>query len=197
MRFFLPLLILTSFASAVWGQAASDAQIKTWIEELGADHYKVRQAAEDALRQQGTRVRMHVAPLLDSPDPEIRMRAERLLKTLGPNLLAFLKEKGTCKGEASEGKERWPCILTITEYNEEDGAFTGTIEWTSLDALHEIKGKLTQEAFTFRETGFIRRGNAIIGVDYTFPLNETKGSVLHGKWKSDTPRGGPAELKLP
>jgi len=190
-------VFLFLLSASLWAQPASEDQLKAWIQDLGAEHYPVRQAAEEALRKQGGRVRPYLAPLTDSRDPEIRMRVKRLLQNLGPDLFSFLETKGTCKGEASEGSTRWPCILIVKAFDAESGDFTGTIEWTSLDALHEIKGTLTGETFTFRETGFIRKGNAIIGVEYTFALEDTKGSVLKGRWQSGTPRQGPVHLMLP
>lgn len=190
----LPLIFLLQF---VWAQPASEEQIKTWVSNLGADHFKDRKTAEASLLKEGGRVRPYLLPLQNSKAPEISMRVQRILEKLGPDLFSFLVKKGTCKGEASEGNDRWPCIVTITEFNEESGEFTGTIEWTNLDALHEIKGKLDGEGFHFSETKFIRRGNAIIGVDYVFPKDKMKGSTLRGSWKSGTPRSGPAELHLP
>ena len=59
--------------------AADAAQIARWIDELGHDSYTVRQAASENLLSAGPLARDALQLVADSPDPEIRAAAQRLL----------------------------------------------------------------------------------------------------------------------
>ena len=175
----------------------SPESLKQWVQELGANDFQTREAAEAALIRAGSASASLLKPLVHSNDPELHLRASRILQNLPPDLEGFFADKGTTKGEAREGNTIWPCVFIVTEFDPETGAFSGTIEWTSLNALHKIEGTLTDEALSFSETEFIRRGNAIKDVDYHFPRDAVGGGILKGTWRNPASgRNGEAELSF-
>lgn len=180
-----------------WSPAQSTKAVPELLRQLGADDHVTRDRAEEQLRARGPAV----VPLLQahagSRDPEIRLRVQRLLARIPPDLRNFLDRKSRCTGVASEGESVWPCILQITAAAAGTNTFRGTIEWTNLNALHAIEGQLETNQLVFRETKIIRRGNAIIGAVYTFPLAGTTDGRLTGQWKDPrSDRNGPAALDL-
>lgn len=166
--------------------AQSTNAVPELLRQLGADDCVTRDRAEAQLRALGASVVPLLPPHADSSDPEVRLRVQRLLAAIPPDLRAFLDRKPRGTGVASEGESVWPCILQITESPPGTNTFRGTIEWTNLNALHAIEGQLATNQLVFRETKIIRRGDAIIGSVYTFPLaGNTDGRLT-----------GPAELDL-
>jgi hypothetical protein len=63
-----------------------------------------------------------------------------------------------------------------------DGSLSGQIEWTTLNAIHLIKGSKTATGITFAETAYIKRGNALLGCKYY--LNSAGGNSFAGPWDS-------------
>lgn len=191
---------------AVFSNDPDPDTLHRWVQELGADDFQTRNAAEEALVKAGPAAIPLLKPLVHSDDPEVRLRATRILRRTPLPLQTFFANGGTCKGEAREGDSVWPCIFTVTEYDPDTGAFSGTLEWTTLNALHKIEGTLAPDALTFRETEHIRRGNAMLDVDYTLSLNDhdphsrpkAKRRTLRGTWSHEkSRREGPAELTFP
>jgi hypothetical protein len=196
----LVLLLVLGSAGQLLAQATNDAAA-VWIRQLGSAEYQVRDRAEQQLQALGAAA----VPLLrqhqDSADPEVRWRVARLLAAIGPDVRAFLAAKGRCVGQASEGETVWPCVLTVTEFEPATGKFRGTIQWLSLNALHAIEGQLGPETLTFRETKFIRRGNAMLECVYTLALktgvHDNPTGRLRGTWTHPGgSRGGEAELEI-
>ncbi len=174
----------------------SDAPAE-WVQQLGDDSFRVRENAEKQLVAEGPSVRPLLEALKDSPDPEIRMRVLRILENMGSDIRQLFVDKKEFSGQASEGQKVWPCTLKIQSFDEETGVFKGSVEWTTLNALHEIEGTLTKDALEFRETKYIRRGNAMLGVVYTFARKGADSKKLIGEWKSaDASRNGTAEIVL-
>jgi hypothetical protein len=180
-----------------WLQAQPTNAVPELLRQLGADDCAVRDQAEAQLRALGPAAVPLLQTHADSRDPEIRLRVQRLLAAIPPDLRTFLDRKSRCTGVASEGESVWPCILQITEAPAGTNTFRGTIEWTNLNALHAIEGRFETNTLTFTETRIIRRGNAIVGAVYTFPLAGNTGGRLTGQWQDPrSGRGGPAELEL-
>jgi hypothetical protein len=176
--------------------AASPEEIEGLVRNLGADDFRVRNQSEADLLAIGGEAQPFLVPHQDSKDPEVRERVQRILKKLPPDIVSFLKELKTCAGEAREGDTVWPCVFTVKSYNPETGEFTGTLEWTSLNALHAIEGTFKDNILTFTETEFITKGNAVLDVSYTFKLTDSKNGTLFGEWSSKDNRKGPAELHI-
>jgi hypothetical protein len=81
----------------------------------------------------------------------------------------------------SRDRQAWPFKLTlIGPYT--DGSLSGQIEWTTLNAIHLIKGSKTATGITFAETAYIKRGNALLGCKYY--LNSAGGNSFAGTWDS-------------
>jgi len=170
------------------------------LRQLGADSCTTRDRAEEQLRTFGPDVISILKTYKDSRDPEIRMRVGRLLQGVVPSIRQFLELKGKCTGFADEGSSHWPCVLEVKTFDATSGVFTGTIEWTSLDAKHAIEGKLEANKLVFSETKIIRRGNALLNCVYTLnstPANPDNPGRLTGTWKNPQDgRGGNVELHL-
>ncbi len=152
---------------------AQTGDVERLVRELGAEDHRVRDRTEAALRQLGREVVPQLRAQQGAADPEIRWRVGRLLAVVGPDVRGFLASKGTCRGEAREGEAVWPCVIVIKELDPATGAFTGTVEWTSLHALHTIEGKLEAEQLVYREVKFLRRGNAMLNCVYADSLKPT------------------------
>src|SRR5262245_6026673 len=84
---FQPVLIamLTlSFAASIAAAAApSAAPIDKWIKELCAEDFSTRRAAETSLQNAGDAAQGSLEKASQSTDPEIKLRASRLLSTRG------------------------------------------------------------------------------------------------------------------
>jgi hypothetical protein len=72
------------------------------------------------------------------------------------------------------------------------------VEWLSLGALHAIQGKWAGGQLEFRETKFLRRGNALLDCVYTLtPGTGEQAGLLTGRWRDpNTGRGGNVALDL-
>ena len=64
-------------------QLAAGDLIGNLVKQLGADAYRDRQSAEQALKGAGPTAVPYLKKALASPDPEIRIRARRVLVSLG------------------------------------------------------------------------------------------------------------------
>jgi sulfatase modifying factor 1 len=102
----------------VWGQeppAPRDPHVEKLIGQLGADEYKVREAAQQELDGMGDRpLALLREAVRDTEDPEIRWRALRLLtvarresKAIGL-ALTLIKEGEFRQGSAATEQGRWP-----------------------------------------------------------------------------------------
>jgi hypothetical protein len=188
---------LIAFLLVAGAVAAGTNSTTELLRQLGAEDCATRDRAEAQLRTLGSAVVPQLQTLTNSPDPEIRLRVQRLLTVIPPDLQTFLDRQSRCTGQASEGGSVWPCILQITAAEAGTNTFRGTIEWTNLNALHAIEGQLETNRLVFRETKAICQGNAALGVVYTFPLTGRTGGRLVGEWQdSRSSRRGPAELDL-
>ncbi len=170
------------------------------IKQLAADNFRDRRRAEKMLRELGLRAIPPLKKAAQSNDPELNSRAQKLLDQL--RVLLLVSEKTPRKGQAEEpdSSMNWPCIVRVTSYDEKTGDFVGKIEWTSLNSIHEIKGKLTSKMLSFKETKFIKKGNAILNCVYEFDLLAVQNQSttrLNGTWKDpNTKRGGTIHIDL-
>lgn len=180
--------------------AQSTNMVPELLRQLGAESCAVRDQAETQLRALGPDILPVLEAHRNSRDPEIKLRIGRLLQGVAPSVRQFLERKGKCTGFADEGEKHWPCVVEVKEFDAATGAFAGTVEWTSLAALHAIEGKLEADKLVFRETKIIRRGNAVLDCVYTLgakPADADKPGRLTGNWKDpNNGRGGNVELDL-
>ncbi|GEM_PF-6534349 len=107
------VLILCSMPFwAAWANAVmpDSEQISRLVVQLGADTYRGREAAQSALWEIGEPALPLLHQVSQSPDPEIKIRANRLIWLIergvrpdwSPELIKTLKEL-----ESLDGKERW------------------------------------------------------------------------------------------
>lgn len=83
MRFvFMVVAAIFCLTSGAWGQDSSPESLAVYIEQLGVDDYELRQQAEDELRKLGSIARPLLEVAATSTDPEISLRAHRLLQNL-------------------------------------------------------------------------------------------------------------------
>jgi hypothetical protein len=87
---------------------------------------------------------------------------------------------GGFTGVASDGGTDWPYIVRNVRPTG-DNAFEATITWTTLRAVHKIKGRINDKRLFFKEVGFVRRGDAVLGCEYTVPLKPA--AVLKGRYR--------------
>jgi len=80
----------------------------------------------------------------------------------------------------SRDRQAWPFKLTLIG-PDTDGSINGQIEWTTLNAIHLIEGSQTASGITFRETAYIKRGNAVLNCRYYL---KPDGSSFKGTWDS-------------
>ena len=76
-----------------------DPGAQRWIQQLGADSFVLREEAEQRLREMGTSVMAAVREAAKSPDPEVRLRSQRILAALRKSELQQMVER------FREGKE--------------------------------------------------------------------------------------------
>ncbi len=201
MVFLVLNLLSVSFAEEKDVRADENREIAELILQLGAKDFKTRKKAEAALIAMGSKAIPELKKNVNSDDPEIKMRVVDLLSKMEvEGLKDLLSKKVKMKGFADDSARSvvWPCLMEIKDFNDKTGEFKGQIEWTSLDAIHEIKGKLSEDKLVFTETKYIKRGNAILGCVYTFDLKEEankKGKKIIGKWISSS-SGGSGKVEL-
>ncbi len=168
------------------------------VARLGAESYVDRRRAENALIELGKKAVEPLKKQRDNPDPEIRARTQKLLRRVYVHIL--LADKAACRGEADEpsNKKQWPCRLTINEYDPDSGAVKGRLEWPSLKAVHEIAGTFKGGVLEFKETKFVKRGDAVLNCVYTLrpELAESwKNGTLKGSWRNpNSDRGGTIQI---
>lgn len=71
---------------------------------------------------------------------------------------------GEAISEPKNGKT-WPFKLTLIGPDADD-KISGQIEWPSLDSIHQIEGHKTATGITFTETGYIKKGGAVLNCIY-------------------------------
>ena len=100
----------------------------------------------------------------------------------------------TFKGEARSDRSQrtWPATLKITKFDERSGKFTGEITWHSLDAVHKVEGRLSGMTVVFKETEFIKKGSALLNVEYAFIYMNGK---MTGRWADPAGDNGPSEFQ--
>jgi hypothetical protein len=87
---------------------------------------------------------------------------------------------GGFTGAASGNGQSWPYIVKNVRATGGD-KFEATITWTSLRAVHKIKGFINDKRLFFKEVGFVKRGDAVLGCEYTVPLKPAP--VLKGRYR--------------
>ncbi len=77
----------------------------------------------------------------------------------------------------------WPSTLKITSVTQATGDFSGEITWHTLNSVNRVDGKITGNRMNFKETQYIRRGDAHLNVEYTltFENNTWKGTWVEPK----------------
>jgi hypothetical protein len=62
----------------------SEQNIKRWIDQLGSDRYKVREQASLQLAKLGKSAMPNLKQAMQSPDAEVRRRAQQLVEQIDP-----------------------------------------------------------------------------------------------------------------
>ncbi len=77
----LDIIVCLLLAGAVWSQEkVTDKQIAAAIQQLGADSFRDRKESEKFLWEHGEQAESALREAVKSDDPEIKLRAERILK---------------------------------------------------------------------------------------------------------------------
>jgi hypothetical protein len=104
--------------------------------------------------------------------------AERLYRTL--------RDERGFRGVAYETRtRRWPFVIDFNAIDESTGELVGQIEWTTLGAVHEIRGNLKGTKLVFKETKVIKAGDAVLDCEYTLSLKSDdvmKGDFVCGRY---------------
>jgi hypothetical protein len=171
------------------------------VRQLGAAGWQARDRAEAQLLKLGAQAVPLLSEHKDALDPEIRLRVRRVLDNLVAfSNRSFFERGGVCRGYADGGDAKWPCVFEVTQFDPATGVFSGTVEWTTLNALHAIEGKLEANRVQFRETKIIRQGNAVIDCVYALDLAPPRADApgtIRGRWENPNDgRFGNVELNL-
>lgn len=108
-----------------------------------------------------------------------KVGSERLRALLTSSLSRFLS------GDSRSGNEVWPMRLRLGSFDKSTGHVVGQVDWPSLNASHKIVGDVVGNTFVFKETEFIKRGNAILNCVYT--LTASSPSTLDGTYACGKP----------
>jgi hypothetical protein len=101
-------------------------------------------------------------------------------------------KKSTLLGERKELST--PTVISGSELSA-NGKWTGEIQWLTLNSINKVEGTLKGSRIWFKETGYIKKGNAILGCMYTLDLNEDEAR-LDGTWE-DISQKGEVTIDLP
>ena len=88
---------------------------------------------------------------------------------------------GLFSGTATDGKQVWPFRATnirLLGNNE----FEADVDWQTLNAVHRIKGRYSDDSLFFKEVDFVKKGNNVIGCEYTLETQQTNG--LSGTYRN-------------
>lgn len=88
---------------------------------------------------------------------------------------------GGFDGVASDGNSRWPFRATDIRL-QEGRKFEATVEWTTLNAAHRIKGRYSDRDLFFKEVEFVKKGGNVLGCEYT--LNAAREKGLSGTYRN-------------
>jgi hypothetical protein len=92
---------------------------------------------------------------------------------------------------SSKSGKTWPATLKIVEHNLNTGRIIGELHWPNLGAIHKIIGQLSDSRLTFKETDYIKKGNANLNCEYNASL---KNGLVSGNWSD--PSGDNGTFKL-
>ena len=129
-----------------------------------------------------------------APEPEMAPDDESMSGG-GDNPLDMLAQGFS--GVASKNGQSWPYKVRQVRMTGPN-SFTASIAWTNLGAVHQIKGVLKNSTLFFKETAYIKRGNALLGCEYTVPFRPApvmKGS--YAKCINGAAGKGSVTVKLP
>jgi hypothetical protein len=96
-----------------------------------------------------------------------------------PSVAERLKAGGF-DGVASDGKTRWPFRAKDVRLSGE--TFEAVVEWTTLNAEHRVKGRYSDATLFFKEVEFVRKGNNVLGCEYT--LTSARADGLSGSYRN-------------
>lgn len=85
-----------------------------------------------------------------------------------------LLARGEFRGASSNGRQRWPFVVDKIAFVGPSG-FTAEIAFSSLDAVHAVRGTISGEQLVFRNPRAIRRGNASLNCEYTIGMKGEAG----------------------
>ena len=111
--------------------------------------------------------------------------AERQRKEKENLVLSAFSYGSILKGEAGNGNDKWPFVLKIIIFNNSNNTWVGELTWSTLNAIHRVEGKVNGSSISFKETDFIKRGNAVIGCIYNLNLDDNEVQ-LTGTWVCTT-----------
>lgn len=108
---------------------------------------------------------------------------------------SFQKEK-PYYGEANSASRGtiWPFKLIINQVNANTGDLEGSIEWLTLDAIHKVEGTIFNNRIVFKETEYIKQGNAVLSSVYSLQFDD-ENKQYTGTW-SGTSDNGPVFLEI-
>lgn len=95
------------------------------------------------------------------------------------------------KAVSTKSGRSWPVSVKIISYNQSSGIVEGEMEWSSLNSVHKIVGKLTGSDFTFKEVGYIKKGSANLNCQYITKLSNNR---ISGTWTDPSSDYGTIEL---
>jgi len=106
----------------------------------------------------------------------------------------FVKNGSVLQGEVVDKKgSRFASTVRITSLNELTGDFSGEVSWPSLNAVHRIDGHVRGNTLVFKETAYIRQGQAHLNCEYALVYD---GQTLQGRWVEPGADAGTANYSV-
>jgi HEAT repeat protein len=134
----------------------SPADTQQWLAQLGDDAYQVREHATRQLIERGLAARPAVLAALEDPDPEVRLRCQRILAEIEAReetriLQAFLEEKDP---DNDHGLSGWPAFRELAGDSPETRKLYAQLYQAERNLLSAVgrRGRDLHELFSARLT---------------------------------------------
>ncbi|HVX61859.1 MAG TPA: hypothetical protein VHC19_14685, partial [Pirellulales bacterium] len=156
-----------TFRTAPAEEPPAEFRLASLVRRLGSDAYSERDAAEAQLEKSGAAAREHLLAAVENPDPEIRLRAKRLLRGLrinelwAPTQVRYATDQTAASAALSViGKQTGNRVLAGDQYGTfHDRIVTmerleGTF-WEMVDQLCRSSGNRVRPHYDTRSPGLV------------------------------------------
>ena len=156
-----------TFRRAPAEEPPAELRLANLVRRLGSDAYSERDAAEEQLAKSGAAAHEHLLSAVESPDPEIRLRAKKLLQGLrtnelwAPTQVQYVTDQAAASAALSTiGRQTGNRVLAGDQYGTfHDRIVTmerleGTF-WEMIDQLCRSSGNRVRPHYDTRRPGLV------------------------------------------